>query len=280
MKRLIINADDLGLSVKINEGIFTASRDGCVRSTTALTGAPAFEDGLERVSSLYNVGIGIHLNLTGSWDDPGTSVPAGFFRGTPSSLLGRCLAGRADLDFAEGCLRKQVEAFLETGRRPTHVDGHHHVHIFPGIASRIVKLAREYGIRRVRLPLDSMSLLRTPRGGWFPRLLVGLLSRRARRIFRQGSLMSPDRFLGFGMMGRRDFKERFIRILECGFDGTSELMVHPGMPGDGERLDFFSGDRSIELKALTASDTMEIIEEHGYRLVSFEEMDSQSGGDR
>lgn len=280
MKHLIINADDLGLSVKINEGIYLASRDGCVRSTTALTGAPAFEDGLERMTSLDNVGIGIHLNLTGSWDHPGGSVPAGFFGDTPKPLLGRCLAGRVDLDFAERCLRKQIEAFLEKGPSPTHVDGHHHVHVFPGIASSVVKLAREYGIRRARLPLDSSSIFLAPGGGWFPRLMIGLLSRRARRIFRQGSLVTPDRFLGFGLMGRGDFKERFIRILACGFDGTSEIMVHPGMPGDGDRLDPFSGDRSIELKALTAPDTMEIIGGRGYRLVSFEEMDSQSGGDR
>ncbi|MBU0756240.1 MAG: ChbG/HpnK family deacetylase, partial [Planctomycetes bacterium] len=146
MKRLIVNADDLGLSGPVNQGIFQAAKEGCVRSATALSRAPAFQEGIDLLGSLDQVGIGIHLNLTGCWEAPDREAPPGFFKGNPKSLLKACLTGAVDLDFAESYLRKQIEAFLNTGLIPTHFDSHHHVHVFPGIAPLVTRIAKSYGI--------------------------------------------------------------------------------------------------------------------------------------
>ncbi|MFH2002363.1 MAG: ChbG/HpnK family deacetylase, partial [Planctomycetota bacterium] len=70
MKQLIINADDLGLSEGINQAIYDCARAGTVLSATALVHGHAFRQGLELLSGVTGMGIGIHLNLTGLWDAP------------------------------------------------------------------------------------------------------------------------------------------------------------------------------------------------------------------
>ena len=42
MKRLIINADDFGLSPGVNRGIVEAFREGILTSTTMLVNMPSF----------------------------------------------------------------------------------------------------------------------------------------------------------------------------------------------------------------------------------------------
>jgi predicted glycoside hydrolase/deacetylase ChbG (UPF0249 family) len=176
MKQLIVNADDLGLSPGVNEGIREAAEQGCVRSATALPGAPFFEEGMDKIRALDKVGIGIHLNLTGAWDAPSSGVSPCFFCGTPGPLLAACMKGKADLDYAEMSLRRQIEAFLRTGLTPTHLDGHHHVHVFPGIAKRVARLAAEYGISKARLPRDGWASFRACGGSVAKRLAISIAS--------------------------------------------------------------------------------------------------------
>jgi predicted glycoside hydrolase/deacetylase ChbG (UPF0249 family) len=269
MKQLIVNADDLGLSPGVNEGIVQAIESGCVRSTTALAGAPAFTEGIEKAAGLDGVGIGIHLNLTGPWNAPPKKIPAGFFRGTPGPLLTACLTARIDLGFAERCLREQIESFLRTGIKPTHLDGHHHIHLFPGIAPLAARLGSEYGIPFVRLPRGLLSGYRACRGDLFKRLLIHFLARRGASHYRARSIRSLDRFIGFGLMGRTDYRNRFHKILDVIEEGTTEIMVHPGMAGDNLILDSYVKGRTVETAALTASETLERIARLGIRLISY-----------
>jgi predicted glycoside hydrolase/deacetylase ChbG (UPF0249 family) len=272
MKQLIVNADDLGLSPGINEGIAQAIGSGCVRSTTALTGGPAFSKGLEKMADLQGVGIGIHLNLTGTWDAPSDTAPAGFFRGTPGPLVRACLTARADLTFAEGCLRGQIETFLSRGLEPTHLDGHHHIHVFPGIAPLAARMAEEYGIPCVRLPRGLLPGYRACKGEFMKRLLIHLFARRSAPCYHARSIRSPDRFFGFGLRGRADYPRRFRAILDQLKDGTTEVMVHPGMAEEKFTLDSYSEGRTVETAALVARETLERISRLGIRLISFRDL--------
>ncbi len=272
MKRLIINADDLGLSPGVDKGIFSSVEAGSVRSLSALTGGPDFKNAIDRAGSLEGVGIGIHLNLTGVWDSTKTPAPPGFFRTRPSTLLRLCLSGRADLGFARACIKRQIEAFLDTGIQPTHIDGHHHVHIFPGIAGIAADLEKEYGIQRARMPVEGWSAYCAGNGFLVKRLLVRILSSKAKKVYGSREIRFPDRFFGFGLMDRPDFKERLIKVLSRIGHGISEIMVHPGSKEEGFDLDPYSDGRAIETAVLTAPGTKEAIRNLGITLVSFSEL--------
>lgn len=270
MKVLIVNADDLGLSPGVNEGILRAAREGCVRSATALAGAPAFREGVEAFAALEGRGLGLHLNLTGSWDRPEGSVPPGFFHGGPLPLLLAALSGRLDRAFARASLRRQIETFLETGLHPTHLDGHHHIHVFPGMAALVAELAVEYRIPALRLPLEA------GRPGLKGRL-VARLARRAAPCFHEAGLRRPDRFFGFRLAGRRSFGKRFRESLERLVDGVTEVMVHPGTGTPDVPFDAYVRERARELQSLTSPGILERVEALGIRLASFSILGEEKG---
>jgi predicted glycoside hydrolase/deacetylase ChbG (UPF0249 family) len=273
MKHLIVNADDLGLDREVNRGILKAAQEGCVRSATALAGAPAFREGVAEAAALGGgrLRVGIHLNLTGVWDAPDRGAPPGFFRGRPGPLLAVCLARRMDRRFAEDCLRRQIESFLAAGAAPTHFDGHHHVHVFPGIREITVRLAVEYGIRRARLPVEPAFALHAFPGAWATRLWVGAMARRAARSFAAAGIASPHPFFGFGILGRPDTRSRLSRVLCRLPEGFTELMSHPGR-GEESAQDPRNRTRALETEALCDPRFLESIEQKGIRLASYADL--------
>ncbi len=125
MKRLIVNADDLGYTEAVNRGILEAHERGIVTSTSLMVDGPAAEDGVARARGTA-LSVGLHAVL----DD----VPA---------------------ERAPGELVRQLARFEElAGARPTHVDSHHHTHraeayreAFAAFAERERLFARDLSVR-------------------------------------------------------------------------------------------------------------------------------------
>ena len=64
-KKLIVNADDYGLTKLVCSGIRSAHINGIVTSTTAMMNMPGVEEDLEAsLRQCPDMGIGIHLVLT------------------------------------------------------------------------------------------------------------------------------------------------------------------------------------------------------------------------
>ena len=266
-KRLIINADDFGLSPGINKGIIRAVKAGVVTSATLLTQGPAFREAIEAAPA--DLGLGVHLNLTGGWGMPKGGAPVGFYTNNPALLLWRCFAGRVDLTFAQTELRKQIEAFAKIGDLPTHLDGHHHIHVFPGMAELVAELAVEYNIPSIRLPRPSFSLWRRP---LIKRTLMGQLATKAGRLFEARGLKFPPGFWGFSLYGSGDFGWRLQAVLEKIEAGTHEIMSHPGLPGPDFTLDAYRQARIVECEALCDPKVLEKIRECGISLVSYADL--------
>ncbi|MDF2628585.1 MAG: chitin disaccharide deacetylase [Symbiobacteriaceae bacterium] len=156
MKRLIINADDFGLSEGATLGILRAHRDGIVTSATVMMNMPGAGDALSVAPP--SLGVGVHLTLTGGrplcGDGPSPAGGRPPFAGVPSLVDATgdflklpALAGAAVAADVERELRAQVEAFCASGRRPTHLDSHHHVHLEVPVVGEIVRrLAAELGV--------------------------------------------------------------------------------------------------------------------------------------
>ncbi|MGL4864631.1 MAG: carbohydrate deacetylase [Cetobacterium sp.] len=126
-KKLIVNADDFGLSPGVNKGIVEAYLNGILSSTTLMVNQPYAEHAVELYQNYSNLGLGIHLTF-----DKGKSLfgvssltdSEGNFKRYKLLLE----SGRKE-DFIRE-IEAQIFRFEELcGKMPTHMDSHHHIHI-------------------------------------------------------------------------------------------------------------------------------------------------------
>ena len=147
MKRLIVNADDFGLTRGVTQGILDAHREGIVTSTTLMANGAAFDFAVAASRQAPALGVGVHLNLSeGIPVSPAGTIPTlvderGRLHLKPGELLKGLLKGRVDLDEVETELRRQITKILDAGVPATHLDGHKHVHVLPGVAEIFRKIA-------------------------------------------------------------------------------------------------------------------------------------------
>jgi len=274
LRRLIVNADDFGLAEGVNRGILEAHAAGAVTSATVLVNAPGFEDAVLRARDAPRLGIGLHLNLTqGRPVSPRDAIPSlcdrrtGQFHDWPA-LLARALTGRVATEHVARECSAQLERLRRTGLAITHLDAHHHAHIFPGILAPVVTAARRAGLAALRVPLEPVRSLT-----WRPRAALAqgcitLAYRAARR--RVTLLRHPDHFRGFGLTGQPDFLRRLLDVLDRLKPGVTELMVHPGYWHD--RLSGWGGlghARRTELAALTSDAVRACVDRGTVELIHF-----------
>jgi predicted glycoside hydrolase/deacetylase ChbG (UPF0249 family) len=155
---LIINADDFGYSLTVNQAILQSFERKFVNSTSLMANMAGFDDAINMVNryTVLQGRVGVHLNLTEGY--PVTrllrELPA-FCDDSNRLVYDRQRAvmylGRKEKEGLYGELKAQLEKVLSAGIRPTHLDSHHHVHTEWAIAPLVCRLAREYGIRRIRL---------------------------------------------------------------------------------------------------------------------------------
>jgi predicted glycoside hydrolase/deacetylase ChbG (UPF0249 family) len=257
-RRLIINADDFGLSGGVNRGILHACAAGTLSSASLLVNAPGFADAVRAARDAPGLGLGLHLNLTaGHPVSAPTEVPSLCDRRTGrfhplTRLVARALAQRLDPSEVAAECAAQIERFRATDLRPTHLDGHQHVHVLPGVWQPVVAAAQRAGIAIVRVPLEPLREV-----AWRPIAAVGqALLAGAVRLATWGA--SPprraDHFRGFALTGRRDFAERLLALLDRLEPGVTELMVHPGYP-DEDLAGWvrYGAGRESELAGLTSA---------------------------
>ena len=289
MKRLIVNADDFGLTHNVNRGILDAHRDGIVTSATLLANGIAFESAVAASKRFHRLGIGVHLNLTEgrpvaeAYHIPTLVDRGGQFHLTPPRLWAGIVSGQVSLAEIEFELRAQIRKVIRAGITPTHLDGHKHIHVLPRVSELVIRLAHEFGIPAVRCPLEhnpyasSASENRLlPTISTVKQYLVGRTVSKLAKSFRkrlaQAGLLSPAHFYGMSETGFLD--ARAIRqILRYLPPGTSELMCNPGyrdveLEKTGTRL---LTQREIEIEGLTAASIKNFVVSRGIQLWSYKD---------
>jgi len=270
--RLVVNADDFGLSAGVNRGILEAYAAGVVSSVSVLVNAPGWTDAVQRLCDLGpGIGVGLHVNLTMgrpvSWGGGLCDARSGCFHSLPA-LVARALAGRLDPgDVAIECAA-QLARLRNAGLVVTHLDSHRHVHVLPGVWGAVVEAARAAGVPVVRVPLEPWSVnpvnWRASLKKAALRMAWGVASRGAAALDR------PDRFVGISLQGSRSFPARLLAVLDRLEPGTTELMVHPGYAdGDLAAWDDYTAPRARELAALTLPEVRKRFREGRFRLIHF-----------
>ena len=217
MRQLIVNADDFGLTEQVNRGIIDAHREGIVTSTTLMANGGAFDAAVSMGRREYDLGIGVHLNLTeGLPVSPAFEIPTlvdrhGRLHLNPRRLLHGVVTRQVNLAEAKTELWQQIWKVFDTGILPTHLDGHKHVHILPGVSDIVVRLAQEFSIRSIRCPWEATP--RFPfsvwtRNSWTAAAKQYLLGRTVsvfagcfKEKLAKAGLVSPAHFYGLSQTG-------------------------------------------------------------------------------
>jgi hopanoid biosynthesis associated protein HpnK len=287
MRRLIINADDFGLTERINDAIVECHRNGIVTSTTLMANGAAFENATGRARTERNLGIGIHLNLSEGTpiSDPsqlGSLInERGLFHLSPVQLLRKLMAKEIHLNMVEMELRAQIEKVLPAGIEVTHLDGHKHFHFIPQFLQMALRLAQEYRIPAIRCAGEGNTrLFRLAGRNWrtsptimkqfFTGRALSLLAGIMKARLESSGLKSPDYVLGIASTGFLD--SHHLRNLIARLpDGTSELVCHPGYV-DKQLMESptrLLQQRETEITALVSPDVKEWLNRRGVQLINY-----------
>ncbi len=290
MKKLIVNADDFGLTAGVNRAVAELHAAGAVTSATLMAGAQAAEDAIEIARSTPSLGVGCHVVLTGAIPvlNP-REIPSlidrasGRFHASPGSFLMRLFAGQIASEEIEAEIAAQIGRLQSAEITVTHIDTHKHLHVLPPVLRPLLKAARACGVRAIRNPFEPVWSRRAAKHPpakhapakhtlWTRRAqigAIGLLSARFRQIAREAGFATTDGAVGLTAMGFLD-ADVLTALLRAMPEGTWELVSHPGYcDADlGKLRTRLKESRETERAAL-----LEAIPAAGVDLVSFAALD-------
>jgi hopanoid biosynthesis associated protein HpnK len=290
MKRLIVNADDFGLTASVNQAILEAHCRGVISSTSLLANGEAFESAVALSRQAPRLGVGVHLNLTeGKPLAPSSAIPSlvdrqGFFARTAGGFWRAVLLGQAKTADIEKEFRAQIERVMAAGITPTHLDSHKHVHALPALGTMAIRLACQYGIPAIRCVVERRRTL-----GYLLRRYPGATTTILRQLFNSWTLAVASR-AWTGELRRAGvvFASNFYGVTVTGFldeeilreflyrlpDGVSELMCHPGFVDDdlGRTHTRLLRQREVEFQALTRPAIKVLAQDLGIQLVNYRDI--------
>lgn len=265
---LIVNADDLGLSHEINRGIVESYVNGIVTSTSLSACGSAFDEGVQILRSNPGLDPGIHLTLVGERPVASPSQVSsivqenGSFFGDAKIFFLRYLMGRIRLHDIEMELEAQFQKIMDQAIGLTHIDSHQHIHLIPGIWSTVCDLAKRYGIRHIRYPVESPNTLRITRRRLAGRIVLaslGLLNR----------ANSTTKFVGFTFGGQLSEENVRSMLSVLSSKGTYELMCHPGFSGSFSSWGYSHDDERLSLQS---RDLSHFLERANVNLIGFRDL--------
>jgi hopanoid biosynthesis associated protein HpnK len=236
--RLILNADDFGLTAGVNRAIIELHRAGLLTSTTLMAKAAAADEAIEIARSTPTLGVGCHVVLVdGEPALPARQLPTlvdprtGRFQPTLGAFLQRLLTGCIRFSEIQAEAAAQIALLQSRGVSLTHIDTHKHTHIFPGVLRPMLRAARAAGIRAARNPFEpAWSRRATHHAPWLRRAevsLLRLLEPTFRRIVAEEGFVTTDGAIGVLATGTLD-AATITSLLSNLPAGTWELVTHPG----------------------------------------------------
>lgn len=242
--KLIVNADDFGLSKGVNIGIIEAFKNGIVTSATLMMNTPEIEHGLALLKENSTLGMGIHLVATTGRpicnNVPSLIQENGQFHGILE------VAKYASVEDIRKEFICQIEKFLSFGIVPTHIDSHHHIHMEKQVLSMVLELAKQYNLP---LRLGHKDILES--------------------IEYKG--IKTTKYFTSAFYGQDLTSEKLIDILTLAkqYD-TVEIMTHPAYV-DQTLLNIsrYALPRCKELEILTDLKVLSYIDEHKVELINY-----------
>jgi predicted glycoside hydrolase/deacetylase ChbG (UPF0249 family) len=264
--RLIINADDFGLTPGVNCAIAELHQARVLTSATLMATGAAFEDAIAITHANPTLGVGCHIVLTdGTPVSPPRSIPTLLgpdgknFRPSLVDFVQALLRGKIREAEVEREAFAQIQKLQSAGINVTHLDTHKHTHLFPAVARSLLRVAERCSIRAIRYPFEQSWSLALGHGNRIRRLQVKLLSRLKSQFEHQPQIynqhvLTTDGTIGISATGNLYSKTLHEILHAMPAEGTFELCCHPGYnDSDLDRITTrLRAHRDIERNALLA----------------------------
>ncbi len=256
--RIIVSADDFGLSVAVNEGIECAHREGMLSTASLMVAGPAAADAVVRAKRNPALNVGLHLvAIEGPAVLPPAAIPhlvngSGTFSSDQFGLGVRYRFARNAARELAREIEAQFEAFAATGLRLDHANAHKHMHLHPVVGRLLVETGRAFGLRAVRVPTEPAAPLAAC--GTPPTLGAAALrawTRLLRARVRRAGMVTTDHCFGIAWSGAIT-AGRLLCLLDHLPAGVSEIYFHPASGRDPVLDRLMPGyDHEGELAVLT-----------------------------
>jgi hopanoid biosynthesis associated protein HpnK len=269
--RLIVNADDFGLSHSVNEAVIRAHREGILTTASLMVNEPAFDKAVKLAREHPKLGVGLHLTLLqGHSSLPPEKIPGlvntrGEFPNYPVGVGMKYFLRSSLREQLRTEIHAQFEKFHATGLLLDHVNGHLHLHLHPTIFKILMEDSDQLGIRHLRLTRDCLSRSRKMTRGYlfykiFHATIFELLSRRSRKILDAKKIRHAQ--ITFGLLQNARVDENYIlKLLPELPPDDSELYSHPSL-----------GEFKHEFDALVSPRVKEQIEKLGIELIRYQDL--------
>ena len=212
--RVVLTADDFGLTLAVNEAVERAHREGVLTAASLMVAGDAAADAIRRAKAMPGLRVGLHLVLV---DGP-VVLPDGLAPGRVLPNEQVRLAFRQLL--RPRALRREVaaqfRAFAASGLVLDHANAHKHMHMHPLVARALIAEGRHHGLRAVRVPAE-------PGAGMWCALL--------RWQVRAAGLAAPDAVWGLRDSGHMDTRHT-LAVARRLVPGLNEIYFHPATERD------------------------------------------------
>jgi chitin disaccharide deacetylase len=241
VRRLIVNADDFGLTLGINQAVNELHRSGALTSATLMANAASFGDAVTDATAQPTLGVGCHVVLVdGVPVLPASEIPSLMESGSSDQPAFRTKLGAFVADLLRGRIRDteieaeataQIRRAQRAGVQITHLDTHKHTHMFPRVLRPLLRAALQCGVKAIRNPFEpDWSLQATANAGHVRKMQVRLLRSQSaafsQEVTRAG-LLTTNGSIGVLATGTLD-GQTVRNFLAAMPEGTWELVCHPG----------------------------------------------------
>jgi chitin disaccharide deacetylase len=285
VRRLIVNADDFGLTAGVNRAIVEGNRSGIVTSATLMANAKASDAAIDLAKAQPSLKTGCHVVLIDgvplTANLPSLTDGSPRFRSSLKQFAFAAIRGQIAAEEIQREVEAQIRRIQSCGINLTHFDSHKHTHMFPHILRPMLHAAKACGIRAVRNPFEPIRC-------WPPSMVLGspglwlrsagvmafqMFAAEFRRAVKEEGIVSTDGTVGIAVTGLLNQK-KLLQILESLPEGIWELVCHPGYSDSdlravGTRL---TQSREIELSALTSVETRKALARHHIELISYADL--------
>jgi predicted glycoside hydrolase/deacetylase ChbG (UPF0249 family) len=231
--RIIINADDFGLTDELNQCVKVLHDKGIILSTTIIANSQSFDDAVKIKKSSPDLGVGVHLCLDGPFNMSNfqnSTIDASknqFFEINETIRKLRTFSFSVDDIFKEYEL--QLKKILDSGIKVSHIDHHHHLHLYLPILFQVIKLAKKYGIPSIR----SQRIIAPRKPDFIKRGYRNL-----HQFITRNNLKTPDGYFELiqdGEDAERRNLERLSDMLNSDYECV-EIECHPNKSNDFDTL--------------------------------------------
>jgi hopanoid biosynthesis associated protein HpnK len=285
VRRLIVNADDFGLTSGVNRAIIEGNLSGIVTSATLMANAKASDAAIDLAKAQPGLKTGCHVVLIDGvplTDNlPTLTETTQRFRSSLKQFAMAAVRKQISADEVQQEVEAQIRKIQSREITLTHVDSHKHTHMFPHILRPLLRAAKACGIRAIRNPFEPLRcwpagmVLGSP--GLWPRsagvMAFQIFAVEFHRALKDEGMVSTDGTVGIAVTGMLD-QQKLLRILKALPDGTWELVCHPGysdsdLQAARTRL---TKSRKIELSALTSAEVREVLARQKIELISYADL--------